>query len=99
MPGFPDKFAPFYKAPPGTAVSSTWAKLTGTFVRPLRRITERDRNREVAWDHPRDGRNGRNGGSAPTGWGATPAPTVFDRAVHYFYDRMRRSDTAARQGG
>ncbi|MFN8523749.1 MAG: hydrogenase expression protein HypE [Chloroflexota bacterium] len=90
MPGFPDKFAPFYKAPPGTAVSSTMSRLVGSFVRPLRRITQRDRNRETRWGHD---------GAAPTGWGASPRETVVDRAVHYFYDRLRKSDSAAKHLG
>jgi hydrogenase small subunit len=90
MPGFPDKFAPFYKAPPGTQVSSTASKIVGSFVRPLRRITQRDRNREVRWDH---------GGLVPSGWGAASNPTVVDKAVHFFYEKMRKSDSAAKQIG
>ena len=89
MPGFPDKFTPFYKAPPGTLVSSTASKLVGSFVRPLRRMTQRDRNREVRWD--RDGN-----GNPPTGWGSSPQPTFVDRLMHVAYERMRHSDTAAK---
>jgi hydrogenase small subunit len=89
MPGFPDKFAPFYKAPPGTAVSSGASKLIGSFVRPLRRITQRDRNREIGWD----------GSLVPSGWGAASNPTVIDKAVHYFYEKLRKSDTAAKHIG
>ena len=87
MPGFPDKFAPFYKAPPGTVLSSTASRLVGSFVRPLRRMTQRDRNREVRWDHSAD---------PPTGWGSYSSPTFVDRLVHVAYDRMRHSDTAAK---
>ncbi|MBI4507454.1 MAG: hydrogenase expression protein HypE, partial [Chloroflexi bacterium] len=47
MPGFPDKFAPFYKAPPGSTVSSTATRVVGSFIRPLRRISQRDRSRTV----------------------------------------------------
>src|SRR5262249_4557035 len=50
MPGFPDKFAPFYKAAPGTLLSSHASRITGSFVRPLRRITQRDRDRQIRWD-------------------------------------------------
>jgi len=87
MPGFPDKFAPFYKAPPGTLISSTASRLTGSFVRPLRRMTQRDRNREAHWDRT---------GEPPTGWGAYSKPTWVDRVVHGAYDWMRHSDTAAK---
>lgn len=87
MPGFPDKFAPFYKRPPGTLVSGTASRLVGSFVRPLRRVTQRDRNREVRWDRT---------GAVPSGWGAAPGTTFVDRLVDAFYNRMRKSDTAAR---
>ena len=90
MPGFPDKFAPFYKAPPGTSVSSSASKLVGSFVRPLRRITQRDRNRQPNWDR---------GGVVPSGWGAASKPTVVDKAVHYFYEKLRKSDTEAKHIG
>ncbi len=89
MPGFPDKFAPFYKAPPGTLVSSTASKLVGSFVRPLRRMTQRDRNREVRWDHDKTG-------TSPTGWGSYSQPTFVDKLAHGAYDRLRNSDTAAK---
>ena len=29
MPGFPDKYSPFYKAPPGSAISGTTSRITG----------------------------------------------------------------------
>ena len=89
MPGFPDKFAPFYKAPPGTVLSSTASRLVGSFVRPLRRMTQRDRNREVRWDQA-----GSDG--PPTGWGSYNKSTFVDNLVHVAYDRMRHSDTAAK---
>lgn len=87
MPGFPDRFSPFYKAPPGTFVSGTASKLVGSFVRPLRRITQRYGNREVAWDRT---------GVVTSGWGAPKGPTFLDRLVHVAYDRMRRGDTKAK---
>ena len=34
MPGFPDRFAPFYKTPPGSAVSTNTSRMLGTFIRP-----------------------------------------------------------------
>lgn len=87
MPGFPDKFAPFYKAPPGTFVSGTTAKLVGSFIRPLRRMTQRDRNTEVRWD---------KGEPVSSGWGAPRRPSFVDRLVHVAYDALRHSDTAAK---
>jgi hydrogenase small subunit len=87
MPGFPDKFSPFYKRPPGTLVSGTASRLVGSFVRPLRRITQRDRNREVRWDRT---------GQVSSGWGAPRSPTFIDRLVHAGYDAMRRSGSKAR---
>ncbi len=87
MPGFPDKFAPFYKAPPGTIVSSTASRLVGSFIRPLRRMTQRDRNREVRWDRT---------GDPPTGWGSYSSPTFVDKLSHAAYDKLRHSDTAAK---
>ena len=81
MPGFPDKFTPFYKAPPGSMVSSTVSRMTGSFIRPLRRISQRDRNREVRWDHQ---------GAIPSGWGAPASVTLVDRGIDFFYNRLRR---------
>ena len=80
MPGFPDKFTPFYKAPPGTMVSGSGAKVLGGFVRPLREITLRKLNRETRWDR---------GGDVPSGWGADLDPTLFDKVTDKFYDWLR----------
>src|SRR5919201_2020602 len=49
MPGFPDKFTPFYKRAPGAAVSGSLSRIVGSLVRPLRRTTELERNREPRW--------------------------------------------------
>ena len=81
MPGFPDKFTPFYKAPPGTMISGTGAKLLGSFVRPLRQITQRKLNREVRWDQ--------HGGVTPGGWGADLSASAFDKVTDKFYDFIR----------
>lgn len=81
MPGFPDKFTPFYKAPPGLLVSGTGSKLLGSFVRPLRLITQRKLNREVRWD--------RDGGVVPGGWGADLSTSMFDKVTDKFYDFLR----------
>src|SRR5579859_3684888 len=87
MPGFPDRFAPFYKAPPGTFVSGTASKLVGSFVRPLRRVTQRYANRETRWDAT---------GSVSSGWGAPSNPTFVDKLIHIAYDRMRHGGTTAK---
>ncbi|MDQ2950932.1 MAG: hydrogenase expression protein HypE [Chloroflexota bacterium] len=81
MPGFPDKFTPFYKAPPGTIVSGTGAKILGGFIRPLRQITQRKLNREPRWDAldlP-----------VPSGWGAAEDVTIVDKIVDTFYEWLR----------
>jgi hydrogenase small subunit len=89
MPGFPDKFAPFYKAPPGSMVSSTISRLTGSFIRPLRRISQRDRNRETRWDRT---------GNAPAPWGAPSSVSLVDRGIDFFYNRLRRAGSGGKTG-
>jgi hydrogenase small subunit len=89
MPGFPDKFTPFYKKPPGTTVSSTGSRLLGSFVRPLRKITQRERNREPRWQ-----------AEVPSGWAIERGkPTLTHRAVEYFYFKFQyfRSEKPGRQ--
>ena len=79
MPGFPDKFTPFYKRAPGSRVSTTLSKFVGTFVRPLRRLTESERNRETRWS-----------GDVPTGWAMDLGkPTMSHRVMEYFYDKIQ----------
>jgi hydrogenase small subunit len=79
MPGFPDKFTPFYKKPPGTTVSSISSRLVGSFVRPLRRLTQHERNREPRW-HDR----------TPSGWALQyDKPTFTHRVAEYFYYRLQ----------
>jgi hydrogenase small subunit len=81
MPGFPDKFAPFYKAPPGSFISGTASRTVGSFIRPLRRISQRDRNREARWD---------NKGEVPSGWGHPAEPTNMDKVAGFFYKKIQR---------
>jgi len=82
MPGFPDKFAPFYKAPPGSLVSSTASKTLGFGIRRLRTLSHDNVNREVRWDAV-------NGGRVPSGWGEVGKPGVIDKTVHYFYEKLQ----------
>jgi hydrogenase small subunit len=50
MPGFPDKYSPFYKAPPGSAISGGVSRIYGGGIRRLRRMSMRSGNREPIWD-------------------------------------------------
>jgi hydrogenase small subunit len=92
MPGFPDKFTPFYKAPPGSKVSSSVAKVVGSVMRPLRRFTNAHLNREVRWDED---------GGSPSPWSKHDVgPNLLEDVAHRFYDRARRSnDTGRVRGG
>ena len=80
MPGFPDRFAPFYKRPPGTIVSSTTSRTVGSFIRPLRRVTMQFNNREPRWDREQQ---------VPSGWGNVPEPGPIKKGVHYFYEKWQ----------
>ena len=87
MPGFPDAFAPFYKAPPGGMVSAHASRTVGSFIRPLRRITQRRRNLTEQWNRER---------SVPSGWGHVAPPNAFERMANYFYKKLQLSDTQFR---
>jgi hydrogenase small subunit len=80
MPGFPDRFAPFYKEPPGSIVSTAASRTTALFTVRLRGITQQFLNRETAWGNTRP---------VPSGWGHVPPPSMLRRVVHYFYDKWR----------
>jgi hydrogenase small subunit len=80
MPGFPDKFSPFYKTPVGAAVSTAATRLVGSFIRPLRQLSQRDRNRESRWD---------KAGAVPDGWGKVPEPWFGDRVQLFFYKKLQ----------
>jgi hydrogenase small subunit len=89
MPGFPDKFTPFYKRSPGSEISTLASRLVGSFVRPLRRITQRERNRTLRWHD-----------DVPSGWAPEQgAPTLTHRAMEFFYHRLQylRSEEPGRQ--
>jgi hydrogenase small subunit len=91
MPGFPDKFTPFYKRPPGSLVSTSGSRLLGASIRPLRMFTNNWLNRETRWDRT---------GDVPSGWAREmPEPGAVNRIGHKFYDLLRRStDTGKRPG-
>ena len=81
MPGFPDKFAPFYKTPPGAIVSTGLSRSVGAVVRRLRRLSNREGNREHRWDVLKD---------VPSGWAHVPPSSLMDRTIHFFYERWQQ---------
>jgi hydrogenase small subunit len=80
MPGFPDRFSPFYKRPPGSLVSMAASRTTGSFVRPLRRVTMQFQNREQLWDKRQ---------RVPSGWGNVPEPGLLKKGMHFFYEKLQ----------
>jgi len=90
MPGFPDAFAPFYKAPPGSMLSTTVSRASGGFISYLRKFTQSSRNRTNRWRKTQD---------VPSGWAKVDGePTVAARAVGLFYDRLKQMGTEFRPG-
>ena len=91
MPGFPDSFAPFYKMPPGTILSSNSSRAYGFAIRRLRRITQDFLDQEIRWDWK---------GEVPSGWGDHSKPSWLRRGVHFFYERWQQlgSDPPGRKG-
>ncbi len=81
MPGFPDKYSPFYKAAPGSAVSSAVSGVTGGAIRRLRRMTMKAGNTEVMWD---------KAGEIPSGWSDdNSGPGAVGRAESFFYKKLQ----------
>ncbi len=79
MPGFPDKFSPFYVSPPGSTVSSNGSRLLGAIIRPLRRISQRERNREIRWHD-----------TVPSGWAMEQGDTSLSHKIlEFFYEKMQ----------
>ena len=91
MPGFPDKFTPFYTRPPGSTVSTRANKVMGSVMRPLRRFTSSHLDREVRWDKQ---------GFVPSGWAREQKePGAVATLGHRFYDSLRRSTDTGRNRG
>ena len=91
MPGFPDKFTPFYKLPPGSSVSTGASRVLGRIIRPLRLFTNDDLNREVRWDLHED---------VPSGWAREKdEPGPLAKIGHRFYHSFRRNTDTARRDG
>jgi hydrogenase small subunit len=81
MPGFPDKFAPFYKAPPGSALSGAMSHSYGAHIRRLRRISVRSLNREPLWDQV---------GEVPTAFARERRkPSTTAKVMNFFYKRLQ----------
>jgi hydrogenase small subunit len=81
MPGFPDKYSPFYKAPPGSFISGTASKIVGGSIRRLRRMSMANGNTEPLWD---------NAGDVASGWGRAQGVTNPAAKVNsYFYKRLQ----------
>jgi hydrogenase small subunit len=80
MPGFPDKFSPFYKRPPGAILSTTGARTVSGVIRRLRRLSNREANREHRWDVLHE---------VPSGWAHVQAQTVTDRFIKFFYAKWQ----------
>jgi len=76
MPGFPDRFSPFYKKPPGANISSAGSKVLGTFMRPLRRISQAYLNKETRWVRE---------GHVPSGWAHVEKPGPVMQIIHKMY--------------
>ena len=81
MPGFPDKYSPFYKSPPGSSVSGGISKTYGAAIRRLRRMSMRQGNREPLWDRA---------DFVPTGWAvAHGQKTPADKVMGFFYKKIQ----------
>jgi hydrogenase small subunit len=80
MPGFPDRFSPFYQKPPGSTLSTHSSRIVGSYIRPLRRLTMRFQNRETAWDRA---------GHVPSGWGHVDEPGAVAKLIHVLYEKMQ----------
>lgn len=90
MPGFPDAFAPFYKAPPGKTISATASRVVGSFIRPLRRISQTKGNLTNRW---------KDTGHIPSGWGHVEAPGSLMKGAHYFYRKLQSAGSNFASGG
>ncbi len=83
MPGFPDKYSPFYKAPPGSFVSGSVSKVYGGGIRRLRRMSMRSGNREPLWDQTH---------AVSSAWGREhdiAYGTPVDKVMGFFYKRLQ----------
>jgi hydrogenase small subunit len=82
MPGFPDKYSPFYKSPPGSFLSGSISKVYGGGIRRLRRMSMKSGNMEpTIWE---------NAHEVPTPWArAYGYKTPVDRTMSFFYKKLQ----------
>jgi hydrogenase small subunit len=81
MPGFPDKFSPFYASSPGHLLSSGTSRVTGVFIRNLRRLTMDDKNVSVRWADDTE---------LASGWRRhMAAPFGLEKFGHRFYNMFQ----------
>jgi hydrogenase small subunit len=81
MPGFPDKFSPFYAAPPGSAISTHAVPAYGRIVRFLRSISMYHQNRAKNWDRVED---------VPSGWALQrDKEPAISKLVDNFYRKVQ----------
>ena len=87
MPGFPDKFSPFYATPPGAFLSSTTSRAMGAFIRRFRALSQNDKEVSPRWESDRD---------LPSGWARyKTTPVGAEKVAHRFYQKAQHS----REGG
>jgi len=81
MPGFPDKYSPFHKPPPGSAISGGASKVYGGAIRRLRRMSMKIGNREPMWDKAHE---------VPSGWAEKHhMPGPADKMNAFFYKKLQ----------
>ncbi len=81
MPGFPDKYSPFYEAPPGSFISGGTSRVYGAAIRRLRRISMASGNREPIWDRA---------GEVPSPYSSEAAsPSAGSRFTGFFYKKLQ----------
>lgn len=88
MPGFPDRFAPFYKKPPGTFVSSSLSKVYGAMVRRLRDMTREFQNTTDRWE---------KSNHVPSGWGHVSKPGFTKQVVHNIYEKVQKMNSGQKR--
>jgi hypothetical protein len=92
MPGFPDKFSPIYEIAPGSMLSSTTSRITGGFIRRMRKISKEDKNRTARWD--RDQTDG------PSGFARSHlAPRGARKQINRFYHKYQHRAEGGGRGG
>ena len=62
--------------------SSAASRVVGSFIRPLRRISQRKGNLTARWA---------KSGKVPSGWGHVSGPGLGMRLAHYFYNKLQYS--------